>query len=77
MYELEQNKSRNYTSQYHNNSRQLLINEKHEDQEELKNINRLNYASIKKYDMPIKQPPVHRQRKVSISVKYFFYLSVF
>jgi len=74
IYELEQNDRRNNASRYHNNSRQLSSNEKHLNQEEFKNFDRFNYASIKNYDMQIKQPPVHRPRKVSISVKIPFLL---
>ncbi|CAI6358011.1 unnamed protein product [Macrosiphum euphorbiae] len=64
MYELEQNDRHNKVFQYHNNSRQREENENREDLEEFKNIDQFNFTPIKKSDMPIRQPPVHRQRKV-------------
>ncbi|KAE9524189.1 hypothetical protein AGLY_015434 [Aphis glycines] len=75
IYELEQNDRRNNASRYHNNSRQLSNNEKHLNQEEFKNVDRFNYESIKKYDTQIKQPPVHRQRKISPTVPSKFPIS--
>lgn len=73
MYDIEQNDRRNDVFQYHNNSRQWEENENCVDQEELKNIDQFNYTTIKKYDMHIRQPPVHRQRKVSIAVKIILF----
>lgn len=73
MYEHELIDRHNKVFQYHNNLRQREENEKRVDQEEFKNIDQINYTSIKKYDMHIRQPnPVHHQRKVNISVKIYF-----
>ncbi|XP_060848643.1 tubulin monoglutamylase TTLL4-like isoform X1 [Rhopalosiphum padi] len=63
MYEIEQNDRHNDVFQY-NNSRLWEENENCVDQEEFKNIDQFNYSPIKKYDMHMRQPPVHRQRKI-------------
>lgn len=70
MYEVESNDRHNDVFQYHNNSRQWEKNENSIDREELKNIDQFNYTSIKKYDMHIRQPPVHRHRKVSFYFRF-------
>lgn len=64
MYEIEHNDRCNDVFQYHNNSRQWEENENCVDQEEYKNIDQFNYTSNKKYDVHVRQPPVHRQRKI-------------
>lgn len=78
MYEIEQNGRHNDVFQYHNNSRQWEENENCVDQEEFKNIDQFNYTSIKKYDVHMRQPPVHRQRKVRFTVfkKYFLFICI-
>lgn len=77
MYEIDHNDRCNDVFQYHNNSRKWEENENCIDQEEYKNIDQFNSTSIKKYDVHIRQPPVHRQRKVTIAVKVIFYIFVF
>jgi len=57
---------------HHNNLIKWEETENNLDQEDLKHIDPLNYTTIKKYDMHIRQPPVYRQRKVSISEKSYF-----
>jgi hypothetical protein len=71
MYEIEKNDTCNNVFQYHNNLRQWDKNENCTNQDELKNINQFNYTLIKK-NINIKQPPVHCQEKVSITVKKNF-----
>ena len=74
MHELEQN-DKHDVFQYHKNSRQREENENRLDQEKLKNIDELNYASIKNNDMHIQQLSIHHQRKVSINFrKKLFYI---
>lgn len=65
-YEVEPTERHDEVFQYHNNSRQWEENENNIDQEEFNNSDQFNYEAIKKYDMHIRQPPIHRQRKVSI-----------
>lgn len=71
MYVVEPTNIHNDFFQYHNNSKNWEENENNVNQEDLK-IDHFNYTSIKKYDMLIKQPPVHRQRKVSFQKNHFF-----
>lgn len=72
MYEVEQTDRHNEGFQYHNNLREWEENENNINQEEVKNVDKYSYTTIKKYDIPTRQPPVHRQRKVRLSVKYNF-----
>lgn len=76
MYEIEQNDKCNDVFQYHNNLKQWEDNDNCTNQEGLKNIDQFNYTSIKK-NINIRQPPVCRQGKVSITTILIFYLSIF
>jgi len=76
MYEIEHNDRCNDVFQYHNNSRQWEENENCVEQEEYENIDQFNYTSNKKYDVHVRQPPVHRQRKVCVVIKIIFYLCI-
>lgn len=69
LYEVEPTARHKEVFQYNNHSRHWEENENNVDQEEFKNIDQFNYSSIKKYDMHLRQPPVHRQRKVSVKIK--------
>lgn len=68
-YEVELIEKHDKDLLYHNNSKQWEENENIVDQGEIKNNDQLNYDTIKKYDTHIRQSPVHRQLKVSVSVK--------
>ncbi|VVC44640.1 Hypothetical protein CINCED_3A020272 [Cinara cedri] len=62
-YDIESTDRRNEVLQYQHNSRRWEENKNNVDQEEFKNIDQLN-TPIKKYDKLVRQPPVHRQRKL-------------
>lgn len=66
MYVVEPTDRHNDVFQYHNSSRKWEENENNVNQEELKNIDAFKYSTIKKYDVHLRSPPVHRQRKVNI-----------
>lgn len=76
LYEVEPTDRHNEVFQYHNNLRQWEKNENNIDQEELNNIDQFSYTTIKKYDMHVRQPPVHRQRKVCVSLNIHIYIFV-
>lgn len=66
MYVVEPTDRRNDVFQYHN-SRKWEESENNISQEELeKSIDSFGYTAIKNYDVHIRSPPVHRQRKVNI-----------
>jgi len=65
MYVVETTDKHNEVFQYHNNLGIWEENENSIAQEDLKNIDKFKYTPIKKFDLMIRQPPVHRQRKVS------------
>lgn len=69
VYEIEPTDRHKEVFQYHNSSRQWEENENNVEKDEFNSLDQYNYPSVKKYDMHIKQPPLHRQRKVSISIK--------
>ncbi|VVC41200.1 Hypothetical protein CINCED_3A015863 [Cinara cedri] len=64
MYDIEPTDRHNEVFPYHNNSRRWEENKNNIDQEKFKNIDQFNYTPIKKYDKLMRQPPVHRQRKL-------------
>lgn len=64
MYEVEPNGRHNMVFQYHNDSREWEENENNLEKLEFNN-DQFNYPTIKKYDAHMRQPPIHRQRKVS------------
>lgn len=72
MYEVEPNDRHNMVFQYHNNSREWEENENNVDQVEFSNVDQFNYPTIKKYEVHMRQPPIHRQRKVCST---YFYIS--
>lgn len=65
MYVVDPTDTHNEVLLYHNNLETWEENENNLAQEDLKNVDRFNYSSIKKFDMMLRHPPVHRQRKVS------------
>lgn len=72
MYEVEPTDRHSEVFQCRKNLRQWEENENNINREELKNVEQFNYSTIKNFDIPIRQPPIHRQRKVSILVKLYF-----
>lgn len=65
-YEIEPSNRRNEVFQY--NSRQWEENENNVEQEQFSNIDQCICATVKKYDVKMRQPPVHGQRKVNVIV---------
>jgi len=66
LYEVEPTDRHKEDFKYHNNSEQWEENENNLDEEDFKSINPFSYRTINKYDIHIRQPPVHRQRKVGV-----------
>lgn len=74
VYGVESTEMHKEVFQYHDYSKQWEENENNiEKVEEYQNIDQFNYTTVKKYDIHMRQPPVHRQRKVSISIRTIFY----